>query len=350
MTLPVYASPFATRVINYSRAPGQQVRSATYNDPSRALGPPSGVSSSSVPDNAKTVTLGGFGGSITLGFDHSIYRNRFNPRACDFIVYGNAFFVGANPRSRFAEAGIVEVGRDDNRDGLANDAWYLIPGSHLHSPIERTSFTYVGTAQNPLWLPPGKTAQDTWSVSAFKLGTPPFNAFVLNNTNDGDAETVYGYADLAPALLLGDTDGDDLVDDPSITPDRFYTTPDDPLTVGISPGSGGGSSFRIAWAVDPTTGLPANLDRIDFIRITTGAQLSNAVLGEYSTEVSAVADVRPVYTADWDQSGAKTVDDIFIFINDFFAGRGENGGADFDDSGATTIDDIFIFLNAWFAP
>jgi hypothetical protein len=46
----------------------------------------------------------------------------------------------------------------------------------------------------------------------------------------------------------------------------------------------------------------------------------DGVLGEISTEISAVADVRPVYTPDWNADGAITTQDIFDFLADWFGG------------------------------
>jgi hypothetical protein len=50
--------------------------------------------------------------------------------------------------------------------------------------------------------------------------------------------------------------------------------------------------------------------------------------------------------ADFDQNGSRTIDDMFIFINAWFA---MNPRADFDGMNGINIDDIFIFINAWFA-
>lgn len=47
---------------------------------------------------------------------------------------------------------------------------------------------------------------------------------------------------------------------------------------------------------------------------------------------------------DWNCSGAKTVQDIFDFLAEWFGGN-----ADFNSSGATTVQDIFDFLAAWFS-
>ncbi|HMN39971.1 MAG TPA: GC-type dockerin domain-anchored protein [Phycisphaerales bacterium] len=50
--------------------------------------------------------------------------------------------------------------------------------------------------------------------------------------------------------------------------------------------------------------------------------------------------------ADFDQSGDLSVQDIFAFLNGWFAG---DPGADFDGQGGLSVQDIFEFLNAWFA-
>jgi hypothetical protein len=48
---------------------------------------------------------------------------------------------------------------------------------------------------------------------------------------------------------------------------------------------------------------------------------------------------------DFDGNGVVSIDDIFIFVNAWFA---NDPRADFDKSGVRTIDDIFIFINQWF--
>ena len=343
---PAALGQFASRVLEFSPAPGQFVNNPAFNDPARALGAPAGSGGMSAPDNAKIVSLGGFGGSITLAFDAPIYRNPHNPRGMDFIVFGNAFFVAGDRLRRFAEPGVVEVSRDDNANGVADDAWFLIPGSHLVAPLSRVSKTYTASALNPLWVPPGRSG--TWTQSAFRLTGPPFDAPPPYLSDQASVERVWGYADLMPTAILGDTDADDVVDDPSADPARFYVHPDDPMIPGVSPGACGGSSFAIAWAINPSTGALANLDRIDFVRISTGVDLVAGVLGEVSTEVSAVADVAPEYTADWNRDALVSVQDLFDFLSDWFARTGEHGGADFNSSSSTTVQDIFDFLAAWF--
>ncbi len=47
--------------------------------------------------------------------------------------------------------------------------------------------------------------------------------------------------------------------------------------------------------------------------------------------------------ADWDCSGIVNVPDIFVFLSDWFAGRG-----DFSADGVCDVPDIFQFLSSWF--
>jgi hypothetical protein len=64
-----------------------------------------------------------------------------------------------------------------------------------------------------------------------------------------------------------------------------------------------------------------------------------------STTSNAVA-VTVVCRPDFDGSGVITVQDIFAFLNAWFAG---DPRADFDGVNGLQVGDIFVFLNAWFA-
>ena len=292
--------PFATEVMEYSLAPGQFANDPDFNDPSRALGPPVSGGTYS-PGNGKLVSLGGFGGSLTLAFDHTIMDHETNPFGVDAIVFGNAHWASGHANRHWAECGYVEISRDVNENGRADDAWYLIPGSHITDPAGQWQTqtwdddfndpTYP--PDNPAWIPPG--CNGTWTTKAYRLPPAVFDVTVLENPNGLDAteEGIWGYADFNPVLILGDLDGDNIIDDPEMQPEDFYTVPDDPSEVGISPRSGGGDAFDIAWAIDAATGQPANLDGFDFIRITNGENYIAGIFGEKSPEIGAVADVRP---------------------------------------------------------
>ncbi len=360
------ASDFATRVVSYSPAPGQFVLNPSFNDPSRALGAPIGGGTLAA-DHSKVVSLGGFGGSITLGFDQTVLDDPANPLGLDAIVFGNSIWAGGSPNRRFAECAVIEISRDVNANGLADDAWYLIPGSHLASPPTGEQWftqTWDDDLDDPTyppssaaWIPKGFTGQ--WTTSGFRLPHTPFGdgvAGILVNPNGSGAtiEGVWGYADTSPTLVLGDTDADNSVDESGIAPEEFYTVPDDPHAVGIGPGfgtragrGGGGDAFDIAWAIDPATGAPAAIDGFDFIRISTGVVRIDPLLGETSPEIGGAADVRPGFRrADFNRDGVVNSQDFFDFLVVFFAGGGD---ADFNGDGATNSQDFFDFLTVFFA-
>ena len=81
---------FASRVIEYTPAPGQFVSDPAFNDPSRSLGAPVGGGLLTA-DLTSLVPLGGFGGSLTLAFDTPVEDDANNPLGLDCIVFGSAF-------------------------------------------------------------------------------------------------------------------------------------------------------------------------------------------------------------------------------------------------------------------
>jgi len=293
-------SHFASVVVDFSPAPGQFVNEPLFNDPIKALDAPVGGGTYN-PNNSKLVSLGGFGGSITLTFDHTVMDDATNPFGLDAIVFGNATWVGGDPNRHWAECGVIEISRDVNDNGQADEPWYLIPGTHIIDPTgQRETQTWDDNTgnpdyppSNPNWIPPG--CSGTWMTVGCRLPSDVFDVTVLENPNGLGAteEGIFGYGDFNPVLILGDMNVDNTVDDPEINPEHFYTVPDDPFEVGITPGSGGGDAFDIAWAIDAVTGEPAELDGFDFIRITNGVNFVTPLFGEISTEIGAVADVLP---------------------------------------------------------
>ncbi len=302
-------SPFATRVLDYAPAPGQWVNDARFNDPAAALGAPfpGGLGE---PDEVSLVSLGGFGGSIILAFDHTVVDDPGNRFGMDAIVFGNAFLVGGDPHAHWAECATIEIALDENGNGEADDTWYLIPGSHIPDPASQflivtwdddvNDDTYPPDLAS--WIPAG--SDGTWTTAAFELPAGVFGQLTMSNpSSDPSLEGIFGYAEYSPTLRLGDLNGDGVVDDPTLLPEAFYTVPDDPLAVGVTAGSGGGDAFDIAWAIDPDTGLPAELPGFDFIRLSSAIDVVAGVLGEKSPEIDAVADAAPDPFGDADDDG-----------------------------------------------
>lgn len=351
---------FASIVHEYTPAPGQFVNNANFSDPARALGPPVGGGTLAA-SNVSVVSLGGFGGRLTLGFAQTVENHPSNPLGLDFIVFGNAFWPSGDPKVRWGEGAIIEISRDANGNGLPDDPWFLIPGSHLASPASALQSQEwdadANTATPPsnlAWYPAG--APSPMTTQTFRLPAA-FESFTLVNTAGAGMESFYGYGDLSPTLLLGDYSGasgaasdntlSDPEDNPAIDPGAFYTAPDDPFTTGVDPGSGGGDAFDIDWAIDAATGEPANLAGFDFIRISTGAHAVVGPLGEVSVEIDAVADVRPAsVAADLNGDGLVNGADLAALLANW------NGAGDADLNGDGVIDgaDLATLLANWSAP
>lgn len=242
--------PWAVEVMDYlaiDSTPG-------FNNPQNAVGAPVG-GGSNFPDNSKIHSIGTAGSYIVLRFDPPVQNDPRNPMGLDCIVYGNAFWIGGNPKRRWIEPGLLQISEDVNGNGIPDDPWYTIPGSRNLDPS-----IFPGGLQNPV---------------------PPFAGNVLN-PNPDNQEFDWGYADLSPTLQP-------YLDN--------YLRPSDPFTVGVTHRSGGGDAFDISWAVDDD-GNPANLTQFHFLRITTIVAADAGELGAITTEITGAAAVAPLVDRD----------------------------------------------------
>jgi len=240
MLSPKESDPYADEVLEYSQGDLPFPTHAMYTDPQKAIGE---------PDNA-FVTLGdrdiaGNRGHMTLKFNGGVSDDAENLHGLDLITFGNSMFAfgGQPPLARWAEPGIIEVSKDTNHDGIANDPWFLILPNVL--PSELSGLDY-------------------------------------------GSSVLCGYADYTPTGGAFD-----------------YTYPNEPLVDGvydseIDPDSGGGDAVDLRDSVvQVTTGVPvpgnrhAFIDEIDFIRITDAIEGDEAgVVGIYTVEVDGVSDAR----------------------------------------------------------
>lgn len=255
------ADRYATQVVSYRPAPGQNISS--HGNSTAALGAPDG----------SAVTLGGFGGSITLRLATPIADIPGRP---DFVVWGNAFYISGDSRSRWAEPGLIEVSPD-------NSNWYLIGGSLFNTTNRPANNILTVTSSNtnsavwPEWL----TNRSKYSFTNFCLNSaflPGIDPATGNFTNHPSApsESLYGYADCTPKG--------------AVAPDW---SADDPLSFGIE--ESGGDPIMLEWAVD-TNGNSAYSTvaalSIRYIRISTAVHKMDSLLGETSTEIDAVGICR----------------------------------------------------------
>jgi len=229
-------------------------------------------------DQNAYVSLGGFGGYIVVGFDHSIE----NTGDYDLAIRGNAF-------SGSSEPGIVYVMKDDNGNGLPDDTWYELAGSEygLAETISNYSVTYYRPSEtkSPVkwkdslgeegeiaylksfhrqdYYYPEWVAEDSYTLSGTRLkarnhDTSGNGTYWVNDDFD------WGYADNFSKI------------------DRL--TNDDNASAGKSD-----NHFRISDARN-ADGTDANLKYIDFVKVQTGINAQSGMLGENSTEVFGIFD------------------------------------------------------------
>ena len=171
-----------------------------------------------------------------------------------------------------AEPGIVMVSADDNGNGIADDTWYVLAGENFDQAVF-TTVTYSdnsAAADNTLFVAwtdnhgnsgyiirnvafhnhsffPSWKADKQLSFSGFRL---PDNGFFDKKSRVFRQHVLWGYADSWPN---NSTRGD--------------------------------LSLYNARTLD---NKPADVTKIDFIRIYTGVLQNNGALGETSTEISAI--------------------------------------------------------------
>ena len=277
-----------SRVFDYTPAPGQFINETktggfdgSETTPEAAIAYAEARMSetdSNGNPNPIWVSLGGFGGYIVVGFDHSIT----NTGDYDLEILGNSF-------SDSSEPGIVWVMQDENGDGLPNDTWYELAGSETgkETTIQNYAVTYyrpsgagmpVQWSDNlgntgevdylkqfhrqdyyyPLWI-----EADSYTLTGTCLMPRNYDASG-NGTSWVNAEYEWGYADnFSPIDRVGEGDN--------------------------SNATANSNHFKIANAID-CDGEPIHLVFIDFVKVQCGVNTKSGWQGEVSTEVFGFYD------------------------------------------------------------
>lgn len=241
-----------------------------------------------VGSSPSLITLGGFGGYVIFGFDHTIP----NMDGKDFKILGNAFFGNdaTQPRSGSCEPGIIMVAYDRNKNGKPDDdEWYEIAGSEYfkNTTVKNYSITYFKPDENKPPVPGSEFWQaDTeyvkWQDNLGNIGYKTRNAF--------HSQSYY-------PLWIGDASysfiGTKLMNnyfDQSGTGDYWTGKSYDFGYADNAPNNDEASNIDISWAVD-RNGKYVKLPGIDFIKVYTGVNQEAGWVGEVSTEVGGAYDL-----------------------------------------------------------
>lgn len=248
-------SPYLSRVYEYMPAMGQFVNELPKYEEGDDAESMCRKCEVSIANNAGgVISLGGWGGYVTFGFDHAIE----NKEGRDIQILGNAFYMTGSTEYGSSEPGIVLVSHDENGDGLPNDTWYELKGSLYDDPNTRhnviKTYTREGdTLQNPFhkhpYYPQWLQAEEYMLTGAL---LPPQTVTINNQYVQRILD--YGYVDNKPN---NDKEG---------------------------------TSFDISWAVDKN-GNHVELTQIDFIRVYNAVDENIEQTGELSTEISGAIDL-----------------------------------------------------------
>jgi len=238
------------------------------------------------------ISLGGFGGYVAFGFDHTIVNI---PGLRDFRVLGNAFYANANPnpnapkKGGSCEPGVIMVAYDRNKNGKPDDdEWYEIAGSEYNNPktVHNYEITYYRPDPKKPAKPDGGFMSDTeyirWTDNQGNSGYKSKNTFhnqsyfpswikedkiTFKGTllpNNSKEESGAGRYWVLYAFDFGYVD-------------NIRNEDDD-------------SAIDIDWAVD-AKGNKVHLPGVDFVKVYTGLNQECGWLGESSTEVMGANDL-----------------------------------------------------------
>ncbi|HBG41921.1 MAG TPA: hypothetical protein DDZ96_01015 [Porphyromonadaceae bacterium] len=312
-------SAYISKVFDYMPAPGQFVNKLPeYNEGDSHEDMVNKVGEWLIGEDAYMITLGGWGGYVTFGFDHTIINV---PEKRDFRVNGNAFGAAlGRPGAPFGgscEPGIIMVAYDKNKNGKPDDEeWYEIKGSSNFSAEKEPWYTMAKENHNDVnvyrdyevtYYKPTKEDPEISGEPDNPLAFTTIKNYIRwedNKKNSGyKIKNVYHSQSYYPGWIKKDNitfKGIRLPENginegeyvPGINEGNIYFVlygfrygyVDNQTNV--SPESG----IDIDWAIDKA-GNKAGLPGIDFVKVYNGVNQENGWLGECSTEVERGEDL-----------------------------------------------------------
>ena len=255
-----------TCVFEYLPAPGQFINTlpeATANDTPETMR----QKAEAALTKGSMISLGGFGGYLVFGFDHTIV----NKDGKDFVVHGNAF-------NGFGEPGVIMVSYDTNKNGLPDDEWFEIAGSEYHKPttVRNYEITYYKPASEP--INPNEPEYIRWTDNQGQSGYISKNSFHTQTYYPlwkGDSYTFKGT--FIEANLYEQSG-------------NWLNPPYDWGYADNFPNTDARTQIDIDWAVD-NNGNQIQLKGIDFVKVYTANRAEAGWTGELSTEISGFTDL-----------------------------------------------------------
>lgn len=257
------------KVYEFLPAPGQFVNkmpAATANDDAESML----AKANDILTRGGMVSLGGFGGYVTFGFDHTVVNREGN----DFVVLGNAF-------KDWAEPGVIMVSYDANGNGLPDDEWFEIEGSQhpAETTIKEYEMTYYRPAEEP--ADPNEQNYIRWTDNQGQEGYIAKNSFHRQSYYPmwkGESITYTGTYLEAP--IYDESGSGTMWKNPAYEfgyADNWANNDEK-------------GHIDIDWAVDKE-GNKVKLKGVDFVRVHTSTRAAGGWLGEVSTEVSGFRDL-----------------------------------------------------------
>ena len=288
-------NPYITSVFDYRPAIGQFVNQLPKYESGDTQAKMNAKVLRAIGNNARSlISLGGYGGYVIVGFDHTI-PNVSGLR--DFRVLGNAFCNPGSPAGGSCEPGIIMVSRDVNGNGQPDDEWYEIAGSAHRDVTAEPFYTiakqagldvafytdYQITYYRPSAEPTEATAQYVrWTDNKQAEGYCAKNSTHLQSYFPQwiDSETLTFSGTRLPQNGIDKSGSGN-----NFVLYRFaYGYADNDVNSNVE------SSIDIDWAVD-SEGKAVSLSGIDFIKIYSGVNQANGWIGECSTEISGIEDL-----------------------------------------------------------
>ncbi len=296
-------TPYVTKVFDYIPAPGQFVNKLpAYEDGDTQETMNEKVLAAIGNGVEQMITLGSYGGCVTVGFDHTIENVAGK---LDFRVLGNGFYSAANPdednlEGGSCEGGIIMVAYDANKNGVPDDnEWYEIAGS-AHEDVTKEPWYNKGIENNNDMNFYFADFKITYTKPTAEPSKEHYSSYIPWTDNKGNTGYVEKNTFHAQAYYPQWIEQDSM----TFTGSRLPQNGIDESGVGNyfvlykfrygyadnETNAKDASAIDISWAVD-ADGNSVSLPGVDFIKIYNGVNQVNGWLGECSTEILGVEDL-----------------------------------------------------------